>query len=130
DVDPEGLRAALEELAARTRELSGIRCTFAAVGAVEVPDATTATHLLRIAQEAVNNALRHGQARYILLSLCGEGDTLLLRIRDDGVGIPARLEESKGGGVGLSIMRNRAAVIGGSLTISRAEGCGTQVTCM
>lgn len=130
DVDPEGLRVALEDLAAHTGELSDVTCTFECVGAVDVPDATTATHLLRVAQEAVNNSLRHGQARQIHLSLRGENDSLVLQIRDDGVGIPARLDEKKGGGVGQRIMRNRAAVIGGALTIGRAEGSGTQVTCV
>src|SRR5262249_19118931 len=69
DVDPEGLRVALEELAARICEQSGVSCTFESAGQAQLPDAVSATHLLRIAQEAVNNALRHGQAKNIHIAL-------------------------------------------------------------
>jgi PAS domain S-box-containing protein len=128
DVDPEGLRAALEDLAARTGEQSGTACHFEWGGPVEVADAVTATHLLRIAQEAVSNALRHGRARHIRIGLRGEAGNLTLSVRDDGIGIPRYLEESRG--LGVRIMRNRAAVIGGTLTVGPAAGGGTLVTCI
>jgi PAS domain S-box-containing protein len=128
EVDPEGLRAALAELAARTSEQSGAACTFDGAGPVQVADAATATHLFRIAQEAVSNALRHGRARHVRITLGAEADTLTLGVRDDGVGVPGPLEESKG--LGVRIMRNRAGVIGGTLTIGPAEGGGTLVTCI
>jgi PAS domain S-box-containing protein len=128
NVDPEGLRAALEDLAARTGEQSGTACRFEWGGPVEVANAVTATHLLRIAQEAVSNALRHGRSHHIRIGLRGEDGNLTLSIRDDGIGIPRFLEETRG--LGVRIMRNRAAVIGGTLTVGPADGGGTLVTCI
>jgi len=128
DVDPEGLRVALEELTNRTREQSDVSCTFESTGAPQVPDAVSATHLLRIAQEAVNNALRHGDAKNIHIALQAQANTLTLTVRDDGSGLPE--PPYKGKGLGIRIMRNRASVIGGTLTIAPVEGGGTLVTCM
>jgi PAS domain S-box-containing protein len=128
EVDPEGLRVALEELASRTSEVPGVSCTFEWTGQPQLTVAVTATHLLRIAQEAVNNGLRHGQARNIHIALRAKADSLSLTIRDDGIGLLGR--PSHGKGLGIRIMRNRAAVIGGALTIAPAEGGGTLVTCL
>jgi two-component system CheB/CheR fusion protein len=128
DVDPEGLRAALEELANRTSDLSGITCMFESVGPVQVTDAATASHLYRIAQEAVTNSLRHGQARHLEISLRAEGEALTLGVRDDGIGVPGRIEQRKG--LGIRLMRNRASLIGATLTIGPAEVGGTLVRCI
>jgi signal transduction histidine kinase len=128
ELDPEGLRAALEDLAARMTEPSGAACTFECVGPVQVADAVTANHLFRIAQEAVSNALRHGRARHVHVALHAEDDTLTLTIRDDGVGVPSLIDERKG--LGVRLMLNRAGLIGGTLTIGPAEGGGTLVTCI
>ncbi len=126
DVRGDGLQSALEDLAARTTEQAGIACTLDGPAAVALP-AFTATHLLRIAQEAVHNALRHAKARNITLSLVRRGADLVLSIRDDGVGIPLPADETKG--LGIRLMRNRASLVGGSLVIGAADGCGTVVTC-
>jgi signal transduction histidine kinase len=128
ELDPEGLRVALEELAGRTGEVPGVSCTFEWTGQPQMTVAVTATHLLRIAQEAVNNGLRHGQAKNIHIALTAKSDSLILTIRDDGFGLSGR--PSHGKGLGIRIMRNRAAVIGGALTIAPAEGRGTLVTCI
>ena len=128
EVDPEGLRAALEELAARTTERTGTECTFETDGAVAVEDAGTATHLLRIAQEAVANALRHGRSGRIRIALRRDPGRLALEVRDDGVGMP---EGPAGeGGLGIRLMRYRAGIIGGSLAVGPAAGGGTRVTCL
>lgn len=127
EVDPEGLRAALEDLVARTTESSGCACRFEVVGLVDVADPELATHLFRIAQEAVSNALRHGRARAIRIALGSEPEALTLRVEDDGVGIPDLLPEGKG--LGLRLMRFRAGAIGGALSVTRTEGGGTVVTC-
>jgi signal transduction histidine kinase len=95
---------------------------------VNLASAVIATHLLRIAQEAVSNALRHGHARHIHLGLHAEADALTLSVRDDGVGLLRLLEETRG--LGLRIMRNRSAVIGGTLTVGPGEAGGTLVTCI
>jgi signal transduction histidine kinase len=128
ELDPEGLRAALEDLAARTSEQSGVACTCDCTGPIQVADAITANHLFRIAQEAVSNALRHGHARHISLNLKAEAGNLTLSIRDDGVGVPSLMDGKKG--LGVRLMFNRAGLIGGTLTIGPAEGGGTLVTCI
>lgn len=82
-------------------------------------------HVYRIAQEAVRNAVRHGKARTIHLSLREVDDRMCLRIQDDGTGLPP--EENRRQGLGLNIMNYRAAAIGGEFTIGRRAGGGTEV---
>jgi PAS domain S-box-containing protein len=127
EVDSQGLRAALVELASRTSELHGIRCTFDCPEPVEVEDTATATHLFHIAQEAVTNALRHSQGQRVTISLESDEQSLTLRVNDDGLGLRAEAGESKG--VGLKIMTYRASLIQARLTIERGESAGTVVTC-
>jgi PAS domain S-box-containing protein len=124
EVGPEGLASALEELATRTCEVPGVTCTFRGSPRVRVHDNTVATHLYRISKEAVTNALRHGQAKNIRITLARRGNAGNLRVQDDGVG----LHEGEGIGMGMKIMRHRAELIQGKLTI-RAGGGGTIVAC-
>jgi two-component system CheB/CheR fusion protein len=84
------------------------------------------THLYRIAQEAVSNAIKHGKARNIRLSLRTTPDDWTLRIVDDGVGIS---ETPSKGGMGLAVMAYRARVTGGELTLERPPSGGTKITC-
>jgi signal transduction histidine kinase len=125
-VDSEGLMAALADLADRTRQEGKVTCTFDCPEPVSLADNLTATHLYLIAQEAAHNALKHGRPRNIRISLLSNGD-LVLRVQDDGVGMPAG--PAAKGGLGLRIMRNRAAIIGATLTIEPAEPTGMVVTC-
>lgn len=127
EINPNGLRAALDNLAKRAAEQSGVRCLFGAIGSAQVGDAETATHLFRIAQEAVSNALRHSRAGTIWIALRTEPGLLIMHVRDDGVGIPDAPPE--GAGLGLRLMEYRASLIGGTLTVTPGEGRGTQVTC-
>ncbi len=127
-VDPEGLRSALEELVARCREQSGISCTFEKGAPVHLADPATATHLYRIAQEAITNAIRHAQASHIRVALGTDSGHLTLTIQDDGVGMPAVFGEGRG--LGIRLMRYRASLIGANLTIGPAMGGGTLVTCV
>jgi two-component system, chemotaxis family, CheB/CheR fusion protein len=131
-VDAEGLRSALSELAEATNSES-IRCCFECSGEFGVIDNTTATHLYRIAQEAINNSLRHGDASQILVSLDQRGNRITLKVDDDGVGFDRAHADRGGsiaGGMGLQTMKYRANLIGGSLDIrNKAEG-GTLVKCL
>src|SRR5262249_41072155 len=127
ELGAEGLQVALEELAERTGEQSGVACCFDCPEPLAVPDRVTARHLYRIAQEAVGNALRHGRPRHICLALRAGPDALRLSVRDDGVGIPPRDEPYEG--MGIPTMRYRASMTGGTLQIGPAEGGGTLVTC-
>ena len=127
EVDAEGLRTALAELAERTTRDAGVRCDFDCDKPVRVENNETATHLYRIAQEAVTNALKHGEPRGIKISLECDKDRLVLSIRDDGQGIsPATLQTE---GMGLKTMRFRAALIGATLSIAPVKKKGTLVTC-
>lgn len=127
EVDPEGLRAALEQLADRTTEQSGVECRFEGEGSFEVPDTLTATHLFRIVREAVTNALRHARPRWIRILWQARADSLTLSVTDDGCGMVG--PSGAGEGLGIRLMHYRAGVIGGTLSIGPAEGGGTRVVC-
>jgi len=104
-----------------------VTCTFDCPEPVTVADNLTATHLYLIAQEAVHNAVKHGKPRNIWIGLQGN-HALVLRVQCNGMGMPARPLATEG--LGLRIMRNRAAIIGAKLTIGPAEPAGTVVTCV
>ncbi len=124
-VDSEGLMAALADLAARTQQEGKVACVFDCPEPVSVADNLTATHLFLIAQEAVHNAVKHAKATTVRITLEDDGK-LLLSIRDDGIGMPAQPADVHG--LGLRIMRNRAAIVGAKLTIEPVEPTGTVVT--
>jgi signal transduction histidine kinase len=126
-VDAEGLMTALSDLADRIQGEGKARCTFNCPKPVSVAHNHTATHLYLIAQEAVHNAVKHGQPRNIRISL-ESTDFLSLSVQDDGIGMPAPPAETHDG-LGLRIMRNRAAIIGATLTIRPAEPSGALITC-
>lgn len=83
-------------------------------------------HILRIAQEAVTNAIRHGRARRILLTLSGEAPHYQLAITDNGLGFS---KAESGSGIGLRLMECRAHELGGRIDVSAAPGGGTMVVC-
>lgn len=95
-IDAEALRSALQELAAATDTPPKVHCRFECPRPVLAANNTTATHLYRIAQEAVNNALRHSQASEICISLRQDHNQILLEVSDNGVGI--NLTSSKASG--------------------------------
>jgi signal transduction histidine kinase len=130
-VDSLGLVAALADLAERTQQDGNAKCIFACSQPVSMADNFTATHLYLIAQEAVYNAVKHAHAQNIRISMSLEpNNQLTLQVQDDGKGIP---EANRGaevtGGLGLRIMRNRAAIIGAQLNIEQAKPHGTLVAC-
>jgi signal transduction histidine kinase len=120
-----GIIIALESLAQSVSRMHEITCTFRFRGAAANCDETVATHLYRIAQEAINNATKHGKAARIAITLESTGDQMTLRILDDGVGMPV----FSATGTGLNIMRYRARLCGGELQIDQPRGGGTMVTC-
>ncbi len=125
DIDAQGLRSSLEELAATTQRSSGVECEFRCDEPAPIEDNNTATHLFRIAQEATNNAVKHAGAQRITIELEAERNAIRLSVLDDGSGIP----EDTGPGIGLQTMRYRAGVIGGAFVIARGPRGGTAVTC-
>jgi signal transduction histidine kinase len=83
--------------------------------------------LLRILHEALINAIRHGSAEQILVRLSSDRGSLSLRISDDGAGFDVRAAVSAGKGLGLTSMRERAQLLGGSLSVTSRPGAGTVV---
>jgi signal transduction histidine kinase len=127
--EPEALLIGLTELAERINAIGQMTCRLEAPGSVTVSDAAVAGHLYRIAQEAVNNALKHARARTAVVRLLQREDGLLLEISDDGVGLPLK-PNAKRRGLGLGVMQHRANVIGAELTITSKRGGGVTVRCV
>ncbi|REJ79801.1 MAG: FHA domain-containing protein [Planctomycetota bacterium] len=129
EIDSAGLQPALEELGETTRDRCEIAVDVDYQAGLQVADNSTATHLFRIAQEAVTNAVKHARARRLVLSFTTDEDgASCLRIIDDGSGIQRKCSRRRRG-VGLRVMRFRAAVIGATLTIQPGEQRGTSVIC-
>ena len=126
-LEGDGLMRGLTELAASTNRLPGVTCRFHCAPPVQVHDVTVATHLYRMAQEAVNNALKHGRARQIKVTLAEAGDGLELTVKNNGRALLAELH--KNNGMGLNVMRYRAEMIGATLAIESGKRHGVQVTC-
>jgi PAS domain S-box-containing protein len=126
--DEQGLMSALQLWAAEVEDLFGISCRFDCETAVLIHDDVMATHLYHIAQESVNNAMKHGHARNLLIRLTADEGWGALTITDDGAGIPEQRSGSQG--MGLHIMSYRAGMIGGRLEVRRGAACGTVVHCM
>jgi signal transduction histidine kinase len=126
-LESHGFMSALEELTASAQELFRIHCRFECKQPVLINDNTLATHLYRIAQEAIHNAVKHGHAKNILVALSNAEANITLSIVDDGTGLMS--DWAKKTGMGLRIMNYRARIIGGTFSIERAEPKGTQVIC-
>jgi PAS domain S-box-containing protein len=126
-MEAEGLTAALQQLAESTKSIFGVACIFRCPEPVSMNNLSVATHLYRIAQEAVSNAVRHGEAQQIVIALVATPERVSLLVEDDGKGLP--ISVPKRHGMGLRIMRYRAGVIGGSLTVQKREESGTVVVC-
>ncbi len=122
-----GLETALRQLAAHGKELFAAQCQFAARGSAPSLDPDTATHLYRIAQEALSNAAKHGRASRIHLTLHSTPDQLNLRVTDNGTGFAP--PEPNHTGFGLRIMRYRADMIGATLDIRSRSPRGTSLRC-
>lgn len=125
DLEDDGLVSALRLLAEQIKRLPGVECEFDASSPGTI-DSVTASHLYRIAQEAINNAIRHGKAQHIIIRLASLNGQLILSITDDGVGLP---EEPSTAGMGMRLMNYRAKMIRGTLSIHSAATRGTVVQC-
>ncbi len=129
-IDAEGLKSALTELASATTVTGKLACGFVQHGPSNIESNTVATHLYRIAQEAVNNAQRHGGATDIRISLSTNDHQMELQVGDNGIGVDeAFLRDLSIERRGLQIMEYRANVIGGVLSISAGRNHGTIVRC-
>ena len=131
-IDAEGLQSALTELASATTVQDKVVCHFAHQGNLTIESNIVATHLYRIAQEAVNNAQRHGNANEICIALSANEHQVQLEVSDNGIGVNTSAMRASGKvnqGMGIQIMKYRASVIGGKLSISVGNNHGTIVRC-
>jgi PAS domain S-box-containing protein len=124
----EGLTEGLAKLAAATGQVPGVKCIFIHSRAATLNDIEAATHLYRIAQEAVSNALKHAKATTICISLHQKARILTLRIENNGLPIPSPLPEKRG--MGIDVMRYRASMIGARFSIESNSKNGARVTCV
>jgi signal transduction histidine kinase len=93
-------------------------------------DNAAAVHLYRIAQEAINNAIKHGQASQITLSLSSANGQILLSVKDNGKGLPkANGTHKPSSGMGMRVMNYRAAMIGAAVQVESPADGGTLVKC-
>lgn len=127
DDDPRALPMALHQLASTVGGTFGVSCRCSYDKDVVIPERDTALHLYRIAQEAINNAIRHGHATDISLELLSTPEAVILNIDDDGVGFD--ITRVRPGGMGLKIMEYRARSVGGQLGIHRKQSGGMLVSC-
>ena len=120
-----GLVAALQELCESWEERTGVSCVFHHEGNTRQLGDAIDIAIYRVTQEALTNVTRHAQASAVRVRLACAGDTLTLVIQDDGRGVDTAAASS---GLGLLGASERAAALGGALTLTSARGAGLQVT--
>jgi PAS domain S-box-containing protein len=124
DFLPGGFISALRQLAARTNKRVPCRCDCSR--GIRVRHRNISVNLYRIAQEAVNNILKHAEASHVVIGLQRRDNALVLYIRDDGAGFQL---SKKRRGLGIHLMTHRASVVNGKLSIDTQPGHGTTITC-
>jgi PAS domain S-box-containing protein len=126
-LESNGLASALQELTDGVQKLFGMDCKFESKGKIALTDAMAGTHLYRIAQEAINNALKHGRPTQLLVSLKKVGDKAALTIHDNGAGFSVDGQRSQG--MGLRTIAYRAGMIGADFQVKSKLGQGTTIVC-
>jgi two-component system CheB/CheR fusion protein len=129
ELEANGFVSALQELTANAQKIFGVECRLELSAPIFIHNNVLATHLYRIVQEAINNAVKHGKARRISISAKPAGEKIALTISDDGIGFSTGTKKS--GGMGLHIMKYRAGVLNAPLEVRSATGgAGTTVVCI
>jgi signal transduction histidine kinase len=123
----DGLMTAFASLAEDTSRGGAVRCVFDCAEPVRVRDTEIADHLYRIAQEAVNNALKHAAPSEIRIALECRDHAVVLEVDDDGMGFDETAPPADG--IGLRVMRYRARLIEGDLRIGSPPAGGTRISC-
>ncbi len=119
-----GLETSLAEMAENVAEIYNVVCVFECQPTLIIEDNTVATHIYYIVHEAVHNAVKHGQAQSILITLTSTGGNLLVEITDDGRGLP---ENPNPKGMGLRILKYRTDCLGATLTVNNLSGAGVKI---
>jgi|GEM_PF-4444288 len=128
EMEANSLMVSLEELVGRMAKSSEASCKFHCPEPILIQNNYVATHLYRIAQEAMNNAIRHGAADRIDVSLLKAGGHLILSVTDNGRGLPPQGGDL-GSGIGLKIMKYRARMIDGEIEWKANSPQGVQLSC-
>jgi len=123
-----GLELALRQLADRSTVPGGVSCSFEGAGIATGLKPEHEHELLRIAQEAVSNAVRHARPQMVRITMTDEPTHWTLAVADDGVGMQQSPEQLARQGFGLVSMRQRAGAIGGQWQIDSEAGRGTRVS--
>jgi PAS domain S-box-containing protein len=121
------IHAALQQLADTVEKFFGVTAQVNCDPKVAIADNAVAVHLYRIAQEATTNAIKHGKAKVVELSLLQSKGFLTLRIKDNGEGLPPDALKKKG--MGLRVMQHRARMMGATLEVESSKEGGTCITC-
>ena len=125
-LDELGVAAAIEWMAKDFQNRTGIGCKVAIQGVDKIPDNVRATAIFRIVQEALTNVMRHAAASQVNVSLKKKDHTLIVEVRDNGIGIiEGRMIDSKS--FGLIGIRERVQLLGGEAVICGKPGEGTMV---
>ena len=119
--------SALEELAIKTEREHGVDCRVTVRGNGRLADNTVATHLYRIAEEAITNAIEHGRAEHVRIRLLLGDQKVRMRIEDDGTGFDETVENVRR--MGMRTMEYRARLVGATLSVRSGKNEGTCVTC-
>ena len=128
ELGADGLVGALLNLAANLSKAFNVSCRLQHSGAVVLNDPRAGIHLYRIAQEAASNAIRHGRARNLVISLDATSKSIMLAVTDDGTGLPPDARTKKG--MGLRIMDYRAGMIGATFDIQNLPVGGARAVCV
>ncbi|MBP7737348.1 MAG: PAS domain S-box protein [Spirochaetes bacterium] len=128
EIDSGGIVAALERFARTVEGIYSVSFTLNIDPAITINDSMVETQFHYIVQESVTNAIKHGKANTIAVTLNKNKGRIHVSITDDGIGIPSDIDSHKG--MGLRIMHYRANAIGASLKITKNRGRGTTVSCI
>lgn len=126
-LEANGLMAALSELSLNMKKMFNITCIVEYDKPVLFYDNFVAVHIYRIIQEAVNNAVKHGKSTKIAIKFTEDKGITILTIKNNGRSTRDIVKENTG--MGISIMKHRANMIGASLDIKNSIEGGTVVTC-
>lgn len=125
ELDSSGLVTALQRLAENAQKLFSIRCSLENVINLKFDDPTSMTHLYRIVQEATSNAVKHGHASNVVISMEKKPGKIFIRIEDDGTGFSDEWEKERG--LGVRIMQYRSNLIGANLEIGNSRFGGAAI---
>lgn len=125
ELDSSGLVTALQRLAENAQKLFNIRCTLENAINLKFDDPTAMTHLYRIVQEATSNAVKHGNASEVMISMEKKPGKIIVRIEDNGTGFSDEWEKQRG--LGVRIMQYRSNLIGANLEIGHSRSGGAAI---